>query len=52
MPGIHITDVEAAINFWRERCPSCRWVSRSRRPVHALAGLYARMVYQRQDLAG
>jgi len=22
MPGIHITDIEAAINYWRERSPS------------------------------
>jgi hypothetical protein len=50
MPGIHITDIEAAINFWRERRPSADGFTLAP-PVHALASLYARMVFQRQDLA-
>jgi predicted Fe-S protein YdhL (DUF1289 family) len=50
MPGIHITDIEAAINFWRERRPSADGFTLAP-PVQALASLYARMVFQRQDLA-
>ena len=50
MPGIHITDIEAAINYWRERRPSADGFTLAP-PVQALASLYARMVFQRQDLA-
>jgi predicted Fe-S protein YdhL (DUF1289 family) len=50
MPGIHITDIESAINFWRARCPSRNGVTLAPQ-VRALAELYARMVYQRQELA-
>ncbi|MFZ2308080.1 MAG: DUF3717 domain-containing protein [Rhodoferax sp.] len=44
MTSIHITDIESAINFWREREPSPDGVAL---PVHtrALAEVYARMVY-------
>ncbi|MGI9154091.1 MAG: DUF3717 domain-containing protein, partial [Rubrivivax sp.] len=27
MASIHITDIESAINHWRERSPSPDWVS-------------------------
>lgn len=50
MPGIHITDIEAAINYWRERRPSADGFKLAP-PVQALASLYARLVFQRQDLA-
>lgn len=44
MAGIHITDIEAAINFWRERSPSPDGLSLAA-PVRALAQVYALMVY-------
>jgi uncharacterized protein len=46
--AIHITDIEAAINHWRERSPSRDGVSLSAE-VRALAEVYARMVYYRHD---
>ena len=44
MAGIHITDIEAAINFWRERSPSPDGVTACPE-VRALAEVYALMVY-------
>lgn len=44
MAGIHITDIEAAINFWRERAPSCANMSLAE-PTAALAEVYALMVH-------
>lgn len=44
MAGIHITDIEAAINHWRERKPSADGVTLSPE-VRALAEVYALMVY-------
>ena len=44
MPGIHITDLEAAINYWRERMPCADGVSLAP-AVRALADVYARMVF-------
>lgn len=44
MAGIHITDIEAAINWWRERTPSPDGVSLGE-GVAALAEVYALMVY-------
>lgn len=50
MPGIHITDIEAAINYWREKKPSAEgWILAPE--VRALAGVYALMVFHRQELA-
>lgn len=46
LPHIHITDIEAAINFWRARQPSPDGVTLPA-PTRALAGVYARMVYDR-----
>lgn len=50
MAGIHITDIEAAINFWRARQPSPDGVTLSP-PLRALAEVYALMVYFRTDEA-
>ena len=47
MAGIHITDIEAAINWWRERSPSPDGVSACAQ-VRALAEIYALMVYHRE----
>ena len=42
--GIHITDVESAINWWRERSPSPDGITACPE-VRALAEVYALMVY-------
>ena len=47
--GIHITDIEAAINWWRERSPSPDGVSLCAE-LRALAEVYALMVYYREPL--
>ena len=47
MPAIHITDIEAAINYWRARQPSPDGIVLSA-PLRALAEVYARLVYTRQ----
>ena len=47
MTGIHITDIEAAINHWRERVPSADGVALAPE-VHALAQVYALLVYHGQ----
>lgn len=48
MPGIHITDIESAINWWRDREPSADGISLAK-PVRALAEVYALMVYYRHS---
>ena len=48
MAAIHITDIEAAINFWRERSPSPDGVTLSPE-LRALAEVYALMVYHHED---
>ena len=45
MAGIHITDIELAINWWRERSPSVDGVSACAE-VRALATVYALLVYE------
>lgn len=50
MPGIHITDIEAAINYWRSKQPSPDGVTLSAE-VRALAEVYGLMVFARQELA-
>ncbi|QJW85628.1 DUF3717 domain-containing protein [Ramlibacter terrae] len=50
MAGIHITDIEAAINYWRERSPSPDGVTLAPE-LRALAEVYALMVYHREDEA-
>jgi predicted Fe-S protein YdhL (DUF1289 family) len=47
MAGIHITDIEAAINWWRERRPSADGITACAE-VRALAEVYALMVYYRE----
>ena len=46
MSGIHITDIEAAINWWRERQPSTDGLSACPE-VQALAEVYGLLVYHR-----
>ena len=50
MAGIHITDLEAAINYWRAREPSTDGVALPA-SMRALAEVYALMVYHREDEA-
>jgi hypothetical protein len=45
MAAIHITDIEAAINFWREKNPSPDGITLAPE-IRALAELYALMVFQ------
>jgi predicted Fe-S protein YdhL (DUF1289 family) len=49
MAAIHITDIESAINHWRERSPSPDGVTACA-PVRALAEVYALMVYYRESV--
>lgn len=48
--GIHITDIESAINFWRVREPSPDGVSLPA-PTRALAEVYALLVYYHETEA-
>ena len=48
MAAIHITDIEAAINWWRARSPSPDGISACAE-VRALAEVYALMVYEHED---
>ena len=50
MSAIHITDVESAINFWRQREPSPDGVTLAP-ALRALAEVYALMIYHREDEA-
>jgi hypothetical protein len=50
LAGLHITDIESAINWWRARSPSADGL-RACEPVLALAEVYALMVYYRETLA-
>ena len=50
MAGIHITDIEAAINYWREKAPSPDGVTLSTE-IRALAEVYALMVFYHEDEA-
>lgn len=50
MATIHITDIEAAINHWRQRTPSPDGVTLAP-PLVALAEVYALMVFWREDEA-
>ncbi len=49
MSALHITDIEAAINWWRERSPSPDGITACAE-VRALAEVYALMVYHHEDL--
>jgi predicted Fe-S protein YdhL (DUF1289 family) len=48
MVAIHITDIESAINFWRDKHPSPDGVTLAPE-IRALAEVYALMVYYRED---
>jgi uncharacterized protein len=48
MAGIHVSDIESAINWWRERSPSPDGVTACPE-VRALAEVYALLVYRRQS---
>jgi hypothetical protein len=50
MAGIHITDIESAINYWRGKNPSPDGVSLPG-PTRALAEIYALLVYYRETEA-
>ena len=50
MAGIHITDIESAINYWRAREPSPDGISLPA-PSRALAEVYALLVYYRETEA-
>lgn len=50
MAGIHITDIEAAINYWRQKNPSPDGVALPRE-LRALAEIYALMVYYKEEEA-
>jgi uncharacterized protein len=50
MAGIHINDIEAAINFWRAREPSPDGVILPA-PTRALAEVYALLVYYHETHA-
>jgi predicted Fe-S protein YdhL (DUF1289 family) len=50
MPAIHITDVESAINYWRQRSPSPDGITLCPE-LRALAEVYALMVFYREDEA-
>lgn len=50
MAGIHITDIESAINYWRARKPSPDGFSLAEE-TRALAEVYALMVFQHEQEA-
>ncbi len=50
MAGIHITDIEAAINHWRDKKPSPDGITLAAE-VRALAEVYALMVFHREQEA-
>ena len=50
MPGIHITDIEAAINFWRDKRTSSDGVTLTPE-LRTLAEVYARMVFHHEEEA-
>ena len=50
MAAIHITDLEAAINYWRAKVPSPDGITLAP-ATRALAHVYALMVYGREDEA-
>ena len=48
MAGIYITDIEAAINYWRVKNPSPDGITLPRE-LRALAEVYALMVFHHED---
>ena len=51
MHAIHITDIESAINYWREKSPSPDGITLAPE-LRALAEVYALMVFYREDEVG
>ena len=51
MLAIHITDIEAAINYWREKSPSPDGITLAPE-LRALAEVYALMVFYREEEVG
>ena len=49
MSAIHITDIEAAINHWREKSPSPDGITLAPE-LRALAEVYALMVFYHEDV--
>ena len=47
MTAIHITDIEAAINFWRDKLPCLEGAELSA-PTRALAEVYAVLAFERR----
>ncbi len=50
MPSIHITDIEAAINYWRDKKPSPDGVTLAPE-LRALAEVYALLVFYHEEEA-
>jgi uncharacterized protein len=50
MPGLHITDIESAINYWRAKKPSPDGITLAPE-LRALAEVYALMVFYHHDEA-
>lgn len=50
MSGIHITDIESAINYWREARPSPDGITLAPE-LRALAEVYALMIFYHEDEA-
>ena len=50
MAGIHITDIETAINYWRERKPSPDGITLAAE-IRDLAEVYALLIYYHEDEA-
>lgn len=51
MQGVHITDIEAAINFWRAKTQGQEHSLALAAPVRVLAELYGQMIFHRQSEA-
>ena len=51
MLAIHITDIESAINYWREKSPSPDGITLAPE-LRALAEVYALMVFYREEDVG
>jgi uncharacterized protein len=50
MAGIHITDIEAAINYWRQRSPSPDGITLAPE-LRALAEVYALLIFHHETEA-
>ena len=50
MPGIHITDIESAINYWRHKKPSPDGITLAPE-LRALAEVYALLIFYHEEEA-